>query len=356
MKKQKNRSTHRVSVLSSLFTQSVDFVKQHPTATSITTLALLILAFLFAATAALTPVIVDDNGDVRTVLTLGRTPNTILAGAGITLADDDSVTATLDGPEKRICIERAFDVSVTLDGTSTVVRLTGGTVNDALELAGVTADKSTVTNVSTSELVSDGLNICVDRLDSQERVETETVDFVTVYRYSDEKPIGSKQVIQKGTTGTKSCRYIDYLQDGKIVRSELVSEELTKQPTNAIVLVGQGAVSDVAEKYPLDENGVPQGYKTVLEGTACAYTAKAGAVTATGTAPQIGTVAVNPKTIPYGSKLFIASDDGYVYGYATAEDTGGALMKNKIIADLYMDTAEDCYAFGRRNVKVYILE
>ena len=352
----KNDSRHRVSDRPSLLAQGTELVKRHPVWAAMAGLVLMSTVLLFAVTASLSPVIVDDDGATRTVLTLGRTPESILAGAGITLADDDVVTASLDGPEKRICIERAFDVSVTVNGDAVVVRLTSGTVNDALKLAGVTAGAGTVTNVAANTPLSDGLNIRVEQLETATRTETEDVEFVTTYRYTDDKPLGSRVYLQVGKVGKKTCTYRDYVQNGEVVRSELLSEELTKQPVNAVVLVGQGAVSDVAARFPLDENGVPTNYKSVIAGKACAYTAKPGAVTATGTVPQIGTVAVNPKVIPYGSKLFIASDDGYVYGYATAEDTGGALLSNKIIADLYMDTKEDCYQFGRRGVKVYILE
>ena len=347
---------NNVAEQTSLFTKGIQWIRQHRLWAVVGGVALVCMATLFSVTAALTPVIVDDNGVTRTVLTLGRTPETILAGAGITLAEDDMITASLEGPEKRICIERAFDVSVTVNGDATVVRLTSGTVNDALKLAGVKTDAGTITNLDANTPLTDGLAIHVEQMETQTRVETEDVEFVITYRYSDELPMGSRKYLQVGKVGKKTCTYTDYLQNGEVVRSELVSEELTKQPVNAIVMVGQGAVNEVASRYPLDENGVPVGYKSVIEGKACAYTAKEGAVTATGTVPQIGTVAVNPKVIPYGSKLYIVSNDGYAYGYATAEDTGGALMKNQIIADLYMDTREDCFQFGRRTVKVYILE
>lgn len=357
MNKLKNLFTQHVSRVPSLFVQAKDVVRQHPAWSGVAALVLLSFVMLFSVTASLSPVTVDDDGVTRTVLTLCRTPKAILASAGISLADDDVVTASLDGPDKYICIERAFDVSITVNnGESTIVRLTNGTVDDALKLAGVKTDAGTVTNIATTTPLTDGLNICVEQLDTEERVETEEVPFVTTYKYTEDQPVGSRQVIQAGAAGMKTCRYRDYLQDGEVVRSELLSEELTKQPVNAVILVGQGKVSEMASQFPLDENGLPKNYKTVLEGKACAYTAKPGAKTATGTIPKVGTVAVNPKIIPYGSKLFIVSNNGYVYGYATAEDTGGALMKNAIIADLYMDTVEDCYAFGRRNVKVYILE
>ena len=53
--------------------------------------------------------------------------------------------------------------------------------------------------------------------------------------------------------------------------------------------------------------------------------------------------------------MYIVSEDGFVYGYATAIDTGGALMDGSAIVDVYYPTYDDCVVFGRRNVYVYIL-
>lgn len=99
----------------------------------------------------------------------------------------------------------------------------------------------------------------------------------------------------------------------------------------------------------------------VIYCNASAYTAAADecwpyadGLTATGVKCQVGVVAVDPRVIPLKSKLYIEAVDGsFVYGYCTAEDTGGAIKGNKI--DLAMNTKSDCFQFGRRQVKVYIL-
>ena len=76
--------------------------------------------------------------------------------------------------------------------------------------------------------------------------------------------------------------------------------------------------------------------------------------TATGTLVRHGVVAVDPSVIPLGSRLYIVTNDGYVnYGYAVAEDTGGAIKGNRI--DLYFDSVQQCMTFGRRECTVYIL-
>ena len=77
-------------------------------------------------------------------------------------------------------------------------------------------------------------------------------------------------------------------------------------------------------------------------------------ITATGTTVHWGTVAVDPRQIPYGTKMFIVSNDGkYVYGVSAAEDCGGSIKGNRI--DLYMPTTKQCFAFGTRNCTIYFL-
>lgn len=108
--------------------------------------------------------------------------------------------------------------------------------------------------------------------------------------------------------------------------------------------------------FKLDKNGIPVSYKKVITGKATAYSYSAGSLTATGRKVRPGYIAVNPKQIPYGTKMFIRSSDGkYIYGYASAEDTGGFVKGGKIIADLFFKTDSACYNFGVRNIEIYIL-
>ena len=120
----------------------------------------------------------------------------------------------------------------------------------------------------------------------------------------------------------------------------------------SVPTISQKAVPD---SLRFDENGVPLNYTKIINGKASAY--YGDPITATGTKPVPGSVAVNPKIIPYGSKLWIVSDDGkYVYGYAVAEDTGGFIhWKNGPTVDLFMNTRTECYNFGVRNVTIYVL-
>lgn len=74
-----------------------------------------------------------------------------------------------------------------------------------------------------------------------------------------------------------------------------------------------------------------------------------GTVTYTGRKMQRGIVAVDPKIIPLGTRLYIS---GYGYGYAA--DTGNAIIGNRI--DLGVNNVEEEKAWMHRPVTVYILE
>ena len=69
----------------------------------------------------------------------------------------------------------------------------------------------------------------------------------------------------------------------------------------------------------------------------------------------VGTVAVDPNVIPYGTKLWIASADGkVVYGYAVAADTG-AFVGGRTFIDVYMGSYKEACLWGRRDMNIYVI-
>ena len=77
-----------------------------------------------------------------------------------------------------------------------------------------------------------------------------------------------------------------------------------------------------------------------------------GSNTATGVRAQEGvTIAVDPRIIPYGTKVYIEN-----VGYRIAQDCGGAIKHKKI--DIYVSNHKDCYKneYNQKSAKVYIVE
>lgn len=65
--------------------------------------------------------------------------------------------------------------------------------------------------------------------------------------------------------------------------------------------------------------------------------------------PDVKVIAVDPKVIPLGTKVYVED-----YGYAVAGDTGSAIKGNKI--DVFFSSKSEAYKWGRKSVKVKILE
>lgn len=111
------------------------------------------------------------------------------------------------------------------------------------------------------------------------------------------------------------------------------------------------------DEAPLDLNdyefsGDVPDFSRVIRVEATAYSsAEPGlsAYTALGTICQRGVIATDPSVIPLGTKVFIPG-----YGYAVAEDTGGAIVGHKI--DVAFDTVAECYEFGRQFIDIYIVD
>lgn len=69
--------------------------------------------------------------------------------------------------------------------------------------------------------------------------------------------------------------------------------------------------------------------------------------TASGRYTKHGIIAVDPRVIPMGSRIYVPG-----YGWGVAADTGGMIIGRAI--DLWMPTANECYQWGRRNVRIKV--
>jgi len=86
--------------------------------------------------------------------------------------------------------------------------------------------------------------------------------------------------------------------------------------------------------------------KYELQVRAVAYCLKGH--TASGTHPEKGTIAVDPKIIPLGSKIYVPG-----YGWGKALDCGGGI-KGRII-DIWYPSYQDCINWGSRKLAIIIV-
>ena len=165
---------------------------------------------------------------------------------------------------------------------------------------------------------------------------------------------GETKVVQEGKKGLKNTHIKKEYLNGVLTSEGVIKEEVVTEPVKHIV--EHGTRENVV---PTSRGGL--NYRKAITMNASAYdpsprsNGKWAGITAMGTKIRRGVVAVDPRVIPLGTKLYVESTDGTPdYGFAVAEDTGGAIKGNRI--DLAHETHQQCMNFGRRNVKVYVLD
>ena len=332
----------------------------------------LFLAFVMLWSASrIKKVTVDLDGETLTKVTALADPYRVLEELGIEIEPHDRVTITgfgkggffgeLGQNEAEIKIQRAVNVSISADKLKYHVTLAkGDTVSDALEVSGLELREHDILSEPETEKLSEGDEIKITRIDYIITTEEETIQRGETVRGTSLFTSKNPTIISYGKNGTKLKTFEQKIVDGVYQERELVSEEVIKAPINDIYLVGDGsAISPLDYGFEI-VNGVPTTYEKVYTNVrATGYYAPYGAGTATGRLAQVGYVAVDPKIIPYGTKMWIVAhykDTGFVYGYALAADTGGAMLSGKNFVDLYYDTYYECVLNGLRRVDVYILE
>ncbi len=294
----------------------------------------------------------------------GETVADALERAGITLGANDKVTPgageVLSSGDK-IVVTRRYNITINADGLQITKLVSDGTVGDALLEAGILLGEHDVVNVERSVSLREGMNISVSRVSYRTVTAEEPIPFEVISKPTDTLYQGITQIETAGKDGLQKVEKREKLVDGVVVDTELLSSQVITEPVAQVVQEGtkvkpSSYATVMADGSVYDQNGVKVNYSKYLTGKCTAYTSNGG-YTSTGAKAAKGLVAVDPKVIPYGTKLFICSEDGKtVYGYATAADTGGAMLSGRILVDLYYDTVAECYQFGVRNMRVYVLD
>lgn len=316
-------------------------------------------------------VLIYDEGKLTKIVTVSGTVGDAIEKSGIKLKEGDKLSIGKKVPiteNTKLDIYRAFTVTLVCDGREQKIRTTDCTVKELLSKAGVRLNEDDIVSLKLSKELKKNTKLRVKRVTYKEVKKTVDVDYETTVKYDDSMYEEQVYVKREGKKGKQVKYYKKKYIDGKYDSKELVKTEITKDPVSKIVVwgskpslyggnVAKRVISDLTPPYKIDmdENNRPVKYKKKIVGKATAYCT--GTVTSTGRRAQEGVVAVDPREIPYGSKLYIVSSDNrYVYGYAIAGDTGGFIYNSNTVVDLYINGYSACKQFGRRTVEIYVLE
>lgn len=285
------------------------------------------------------------DGQSLHVSTFASEPVAVLKSAGIALHEKDKIELSTEKmkDKTKITVYRAVPVKIVYKGQETECLTNSRTV----------ADLVTELNLDTALVHTEpGLNekitadVKINIQDVQEKVVERTVaqPYEVIHEPDPTMEKGAKEVVQFGENGTRVVTVKEIYRDGVKQSEEKLDERLVESAKPQIVKVGTRDVVETSRGAARFRDS------RYMEATAYLPTDGNGAgITATGIRAERGVVAVDPDVIPLGTKLYIPG-----YGVALAADTGGAIIGDKI--DLCMEGYGEAISFGRRTVKVYILE
>lgn len=314
---------------------------------SLLVLTVVVSCILFTGAAVREITFIDDGATI-TFRTTKNTVGEVLSDTGIILNEYDSLSVdpeTLVSDVEVVKVRRARDIKIK-DANKEVI-----TVKSSYETAREILDQYMLFPGEYDEITFENGLITVTRVFWYTQTIPEEVPFETIYEEDPELFEGEEVVSVEGVNGMADVLYYDQYINGEFIQRVQSTKTVTLEPVNKVVKVG------TKERYP----DAPPSYKKVMTFRATAYDGSYETLgyyncrTCLGAVPTVGTVAVDPKIIPLGTKMFITAVDGsYNYGYCFAGDTGGAIKGDRV--DLFMASRQEALNFGRRDVYIYILE
>ncbi len=307
--------------------------------------------------------VITDGSRVLVHTTSATDPKAVLGEAGFRLGADDTYTTQAGEDSAQIHIQRSQTVLIDYYGEPMEVTTIGETVEQLLSRLNLFWSPEDSISVALSQQTYDGMELRIASIQYEEQTYCTVLEHETVYCSDPSLPAGEERVLTEGTDGQALClAEVTYI-NGQEDHRRLISEEVTAQPVDTVIALGTGEEpeEEAAEAAPIIGDGtitLPSGevltYTDVITSLATAYCDKGR--TATGTQARVGAIAVDPRVIPYGTRMFIVSADGeYIYGIATAEDTGSREHIVGTRIDLHFDTYAECVQFGARDCLVYFL-
>lgn len=330
----------------------MNFNKKKPVAIIISILLIVTLIIIIKTKQKnITIVIADEK---QNIITYQKTVDKVLKDNKIVLGDKDKVEPALDSEINKndtITVKRAKNIKIALDGKELSLLSAEDNIDTMLKEEGIELQDEDRVEPTRESSLSENMQIKITRVETKTLKETIAMDYSTEIQ-SDSNILNIfKKTVQSGEKGSKDVTYKIVYEDGKEVSRSIVSENITKQPVNEIIVKGtQSAVA-------VSRGGDPSSYSRKVNVKSTAYWAVNGVGSTYTSSGKLAvrnpegysTIAVDTSVFPYGTKMYISG-----YGYAIAADTGSSINGNKI--DVYFNTKQEALNWAVKNVTVYVLE
>lgn len=305
--------------------------------------------------------IIDETTEYK-ISTMNDDLNEIFQLLEIDVRSEDLVQPPLETIVDKnlfVTITRAKPVVIKVDGDSIEYFTTMNQVEDILKDQGINLNEEDLVYPQIDQSLKSERIIEVIRMSTDYEVVEESIEYETVIRLNEDMDVGAVKLVSEGKDGLVKKTYKIVYRDDVEISRVVESEEVLVEAVDEVIEKG-------VDRLFVTSRGEPFRYSKVITMQATAYDLSvescgklpdhpAYGITYTGTHARPGVVAVDPKVINLGSKLYVQSlDSTSDYGFASAEDTGSAIKGNKI--DLFISDNRQALRYGRRYVRVYVLE
>lgn len=294
------------------------------------------------------------DGKPASIVTFKKTVREALNSKGISVGKKDRITPALDSKiaeHETITIKRAVNIGMEVDGKEISLQSSEDNVGLMLNAENIKLNSEDKVKPDSNTILSEGMKVQVIRITKKTVTNSASIDYETVIKNNSSLPNTQKKVVQNGTAGEKQITSLVTYENGKEVSRKLLSEAVVKKPVDKVILQGTYPV------MPVSRGGDPLPYYKVLRVKATAYYAVNGVgktYTSSGrlavrNTEGYSTVAVDPRVIPYGTRLFIEG-----YGFAVAADTGTNIVGNTI--DVFFNTYKEACSWSVKYINAYLLQ
>lgn len=323
-------------------------------------------------------------GKAKTVRTQARRVDDLLKEQGISQMETDDIYPSKDTvltTGMTVRFREAFPVELIVEGKAREVYTYETTVRELLSMQGVKLQPEDKVAPKLEATVTKDMLVTVNTTRRAVLTEEQLLPFEVETVEDNTLPVGEQLVTKTGRPGIRIQKYQLTLADGLSKDKKLIADDVTSQPVKQIVKVGtkpvEAAEAAAAPVFNTDKATVPltevpkaatdldfkQAKTLMVEATAYtndpasngsrlydgrALTATGYDVTDTITYQGLAIIAVDPKVIPLGTKVYVEG-----IGLAIALDTGGAIKGNKI--DVLVDGETTAKQFGRKTIQVWVI-
>lgn len=297
-------------------------------------------------------VVISVDGNQSKVWTTENVVKNILEEANIEVKEHDLVSQRLDtevGADNKIDIQKAFQLTLVDGLEERQVWSTSTTVANFLKQQEIQLNESDRVDKGLEEVITPNDKIAVVRVEKVTDVVEESVDFAVEKKNDSSLLKGKEKVVTEGKKGKVERTYNIVKENGKVVSKKVASEKVLEEPKTKVVSVGTKVVTASVSR----SSEPASGKEFYVEATAYTpYCAGCSGISAAGlnlrANPEMKVIAVDPRVIPLGTKVWVEG-----YGHAVAGDTGGAIKGNKI--DILVPTKSEAYSWGRKKVRIKVL-